>query len=244
MIVEGAFFDHYPYNPWGKYALQNFMAHQTIVFCDFDGTITTVDTFGDALAKYAPQLGAEILPGLYNREITLREGVRRILESIPSEQFAAFVDEVNDKQVRQGFSEFLQFLGDRQVPCVVVSGGLVAMVERVLARLGTDGKPLRHWIDSVAAISIDTEADYFTIVSPFEGGTELVEKVQVMGKYDYHRAIAIGDSLTDINMALKADLVFARDRLQAYLDQEGKAYIPWETFDDIRQYLTQQSFPA
>ncbi|WP_198161501.1 MULTISPECIES: hypothetical protein [Cyanophyceae] len=61
------------------------MDAQTIVFCDFDGTITTVDTFGDALGKYAPEVAADILPGLYNRKITLREGVRKILEAIPSE---------------------------------------------------------------------------------------------------------------------------------------------------------------
>ncbi|WP_099240327.1 HAD-IB family phosphatase [Synechococcus sp. BDU 130192] len=220
------------------------MDAQTIVFCDFDGTITTVDTFGDALGKYAPEVAADILPGLYNRKITLREGVRKILEAIPSEQFAAFVGEVDDKPVRQGFSDFLQFLGDRQVPIVVVSGGLVPMVERVLARPGTDGTPLRDHIETVAAMNIDTFDPYFKIIAPFEGGTEMVEKVQVMGKYKYQKAIAIGDSLTDINMALKADLVFARDRLQQYLDEEGKAYVPWETFDDIRHYLETNGFPA
>ncbi|AMA08088.1 HAD-IB family phosphatase [Picosynechococcus sp. PCC 73109] len=220
------------------------MDAQTIVFCDFDGTITTVDTFGDALGKYAPEVAADILPGLYNRKITLREGVRKILEAIPSEQFAAFVGEVDDKPVRQGFSDFLQFLGDRQVPIVVVSGGLVPMVERVLARSGTDGKPLRDHIETVAAMNIDTFDPYFKIIAPFEGGTEMVEKVQVMGKYKYQKAIAIGDSLTDINMALKADLVFARDRLQQYLDEEGKTYVSWETFDDIRHYLETNGFPA
>lgn len=221
------------------------MTAKTIVFCDFDGTITTVDTFGDALAKFAPAIAADILPKLYHRDITLREGVRTILEAIPSAQFPAFVDEVNDKPTRPGFSEFLQFLGDRQVPCVIISGGLVAMVERVLSRLGTDGQPHRTHIDSVAAMNIDTCDEFLTIISPFEGGTELVEKVQVMGKYEYEKAIAIGDSLTDINMALKADLVFARQKLRDYLDQEGKTnYIPWETFHDIQEYLTTHGFPA
>ncbi|OKH20042.1 HAD-IB family phosphatase [[Limnothrix rosea] IAM M-220] len=221
------------------------MDAKTIVFCDFDGTITTADTFGDALGKFAPEISVDILPKLYHREITLREGVRTILEAIPSERFPAFVDEVNDKQTRPGFSEFLQFLTANQVPCVVVSGGLVAMVERVLARMGTDGQPHRAHIETVAAMNIDTQDEFFTIISPFEGGTELVEKVQVMAKYQYQKAIAIGDSLTDINMALEADLVFARRHLRDYLDQEGKTnYVPWETFDDIRNYLETNGFPA
>ena len=38
-------------------------------------------------------------------------------------------------------------------------------------------------------------------------------------------------------MAMAADLVFARDRLATYLDQQGKAYIAWNDFFDIRDYL-------
>ncbi|WP_051188705.1 hypothetical protein [[Leptolyngbya] sp. PCC 7376] len=66
-----------------------------------------------------------------------------------------------------------------------------------------------------------------------------------MKKYQYEKAIAIGDGLTDINMALKADLIFARKHLRNYLDQEGKTnYVAWEAFDDICQYLEQSNFLA
>ena len=64
-------------------------------------------------------------------------------------------------------------------------------------------------------------------------------KVDVMAKYDFSESIAIGDSITDFNMAMAADLVFARDRLAKYLDQQGKAYIAWNDFFDIRDYLIQ-----
>ena len=48
-----------------------------------------------------------------------------------------------------------------------------------------------------------------------------------MAKYPADEKIAIGDSVTDINMSLAADLVFARDRLIQYLDAENKPYVRW-----------------
>jgi 2-hydroxy-3-keto-5-methylthiopentenyl-1-phosphate phosphatase len=58
-----------------------------------------------------------------------------------------------------------------------------------------------------------------------------------MGEYPCDQAIAIGDSITDLNMALHAPIVFARDRLALYLDESEKSYIPWQDFHDIRTYL-------
>ncbi|NER92983.1 MAG: hypothetical protein F6J86_03895 [Symploca sp. SIO1B1] len=72
--------------------------------------------------------------------------------------------------------------------------------------------------------------------SAFEGDTDLVAKVQVMGQYPADEQIAIRDSLTDLNIALKAPVVFARDRL---LDYQHKTYFPWNDFFDVRQQLSQ-----
>lgn len=47
----------------------------------------------------------------------------------------------------------------------------------------------------------------------------------------------VGDSVTDINMSLAADLVFARDPLKQYLDAENKPYVQCHDFWEIRDYL-------
>jgi len=38
-------------------------------------------------------------------------------------------------------------------------------------------------------------------------------------------------------MAMKADIVFARDRLIGYMDERGKQYHTWNTFTDITTQL-------
>ena len=206
--------------------------HKHIVFCDFDGTITAVETFSGMLKQFAPELSAEIMPKLYKKELTLREGVRKILEAIPSRLYPEIMDYAEAKPIREGLPELIDFLDSQNIPFVIISGGLQDMVERVMRR-----EKLLEKVAAITAVKIDTSSEYLRVDSAFEGGTELVAKVDVMSQYLAEETIAIGDSVTDINMALKADLVFARDRLIKYMEAEDKAYISWDNFFDILNYL-------
>lgn len=47
----------------------------------------------------------------------------------------------------------------------------------------------------------------------------------------------IGDGQTDRYGALYADLVFAKDALPGYCDEDGVPYLRWESFDGIRRAL-------
>jgi 2-hydroxy-3-keto-5-methylthiopentenyl-1-phosphate phosphatase len=203
-----------------------------IVFCDFDGTITVEETFV-ALLKYAtPTLADELMPEIYAKRLTLRAGVRQLLGSIPSARYPELIEFAKTKAMRPGFEAFLDFLAAQNVPFVLVSGGVTVMVETVIG-------DLKAKMAGIHAIDLATDGEFLRPVSAFEAGDEMVAKVQVMAQYPCDQAIAIGDSITDLNMALAAPLVFARDRLSVYLDEAGKSYIPWTDFDQIRDYLAQ-----
>ncbi|BAY17679.1 HAD-superfamily hydrolase [Anabaenopsis circularis NIES-21] len=203
-----------------------------IVFCDFDGTITVEETFVAVLKKFAPEVAAQLLPEMYAQRVTLREGVKKILQSIPSAQYGEILEYTRSQLIRPGFSELLDFLDFQGVPLVVVSGGLRGMVEVVLGEIVPR-------VAAIHAVDLDSSGAYFKVNSDYEGGTELVAKVQVMAEYPADETIAIGDSLTDVNMGLQASIVFARDRLAHYLDQHKKPYILWNNFSDIQAYLQQ-----
>lgn len=203
-----------------------------IVFCDFDGTITAEETFVAVLKRFAPELAAQLIPQMYSRQLTLRQGVRQILESIPSSSYAEIIEFTKPQKIRPGFQELLDWLESKKVPIVVISGGLRGMVEVVLGNL-------LPRIQAIYAIDVDTSGSHLRVVSEYEGGTELVNKVQVMAQYPDVEKIAIGDSITDLNMALETPIVFARDRLAQYLDEQQKPYIPWNDFFEVRDYLKQ-----
>lgn len=65
-------------------------------------------------------------------------------------------------------------------------------------------------VEAIHAVDVNPIGEYLQVRSGFEGDTELVAKVQVMNRYPYDEKIAIGDSLTDLNMALQTPIVFAR----------------------------------
>ncbi|MDZ8087493.1 MAG: HAD-IB family phosphatase [Nostoc sp. DedQUE12b] len=201
-----------------------------IVFCDFDGTITVDETFVAVLKKFAPVLSAKLLPEMYAKRLTLREGVKEILQSIPSASYPEILEFTKPQLIRPGFLELLDFLEFQGVSLIVISGGLRGMVEVVL-----DG--ILHRIERIYAVDIDISSAYLKVNSEYEGDTELIAKVQVMDQYPADEKIAIGDSITDLNMGLQASVVFARSPLAQYLDEHQKPYIPWNDFFQIRDYL-------
>lgn len=203
-----------------------------IIFCDFDGTITAEETFVAMLKQFTPEMSAEIMPQLYNRKLTLRQGVRQMLESIPSVRYQEVIEFSRCQQIRPGLVELIDFLDSQGVPFVVVSGGIRIMVETVLGELV-------NRVAGIYAVDINTEGEYWQVNSEFESGTELVAKVKIMDLYESDEKIAIGDSVTDLNMALSAPLVFARDRLAQYLNEQQKSYIVWNDFFEVKDYLLQ-----
>jgi 2-hydroxy-3-keto-5-methylthiopentenyl-1-phosphate phosphatase len=203
-----------------------------VVFCDFDGTITVEETFVAMLKQFTPDVSAEIMPQLYDRTLTLREGVKTLLESIPSSRYPEVIEFSRAQLIRPGLVELIDFLDSQSVPFVVVSGGIKLMVETVLGSLV-------NRVAGIYAVDIDATGNYWKVHSDFEAGTELIAKVKVMDLYPADEKIAIGDSVTDLNMALTAPIVFARDRLAKYLEEHSKPYIPWQDFFEVRDYLAQ-----
>lgn len=201
-----------------------------MVFCDFDGTITRQETFVAMLNQFVPEKMKEFSLRFAKKEVTLREGVRGVVESIPSSQYSQVIDFISDKEIRNGFLEFLTFLGDRKIPFIVISGGLIDSVKKRLA-------PYKDYIHAIYAAHIDSTGDYLKIYSKFEEDDELVAKVKVMSLYCFKESVAIGDGATDHKMALNSNIVFARKRLAGFLDQKGKKFVSWNDFLDIRDYL-------
>jgi 2-hydroxy-3-keto-5-methylthiopentenyl-1-phosphate phosphatase len=203
-----------------------------IVFCDFDGTITSTETFVGVLKHFSPVLANELIPKILAKEITLRQGVRQIVESIPSSVYPdELLNFVQDKPIRPGLSSFIDYLDSRQIPFIVISGGLRCLVEAVLKR-----ENLYERCAKIYAIDIDQTNERLKVLSEWESGNELVAKVDIIKQEcrNNEKVIMIGDSITDLNASKFADVVFARDGLCNYLKQENIEFIEWKDFEDIK----------
>lgn len=168
-----------------------------IVFCDFDGTITSKETFVEMLKIFSPELSAQIIPQLYEKKMTIREGVRKMVEAIPSSSYQGILDYAKEQPIRSGLNELLDYLETKEIPFVVISGGLKCIVETTLNKHGLLKKVKDIW-----AVETSISGENLKVSSPAEGDTELVAKAEIMTRYPKTKKIAIGDSITDINMAL------------------------------------------
>ncbi len=198
-----------------------------IVFCDFDGTITVEDTFVKVCRHFAADTVDRLLRDIFNGRLSLKDGIRRIVESIPSSRYPDMLDFVNGTPLREGFECFLEFLDKKNIPFIVISGGLMGLVLRQLGHLAERA-------NGIYAADVDTSDEYLKVVSPFEDGTELVNKKKIMGTYSFTYAVALGDGVTDQGMAMEASLVFARKHLADYLERCGRHYMTWNDFHDVR----------
>lgn len=204
--------------------------YDRIVFCDFDGTITTEDAFVHVCTHFAPEKAELFLEKVLEGSITLSEGIRMIVESIHSSQYPKMLDYVNNSIIRPGLNELIDYLDEKNVPLIVVSGGLKGLVSRQLGSI-------EERVKALYAADVEVDSNYLKVTSEFEDGPELVNKTQVMHQYDYKEAVAIGDGITDHNMALEASVVFARKHLADYLDKKKHPFHSWEDFHDVLREL-------
>jgi HAD superfamily phosphoserine phosphatase-like hydrolase len=191
---------------------------------DWDGTVTVRDSlvaaihdlgdpsvyegsFQERFGSYGEALAAEVH--------TLR---------VTAEEAAAWA--VEHVEIRPGFHELVA----RYQP-VIVSSGLPQLIRPVLEREGLAYLEVR---------SNDAEvgADGWRVVFRDEGVCNVCgDRCKRRSLPEASPRVFVGDGWSDRCASLAADRVFARAGLASYLDEEGVAYEPFETFFDVAARL-------
>ena len=209
--------------------------NRSIVFVDFDGTVTTEDTLAGALRMAVTEgeyraRHADLIAG----RVTLSGVLRDTFEKTPSARVDDFVDYAASVPIREGFGDFLDAMKELGITVVILSGGLRPMLE---ARLG----PYLDRLHAVHCVEVDLSGQLIRLVSPYDDGNELLNKSAIMKTYDYGTSICVGDSHSDISMARASNVVFARDFLAEYLAKAGIGFTPWTDFRDVTAAVRQYS---
>ena len=211
--------------------------YETIAFVDFDGTITMEDTLEGAIRLFAsPEEFHSVKGKLVRGEMTLSQVVRYAFDGAPAWQLEPMLDYVKGVAMRPGFPEFLDEMEKRDIPVVVISGGVRQFVELRLA-------PYRHQLLGIHAVDLDICDGRMRLISPYDDGNELLKKTDVMARYAYRHAVGVGDSFTDMKMSLAVETIFARDVLAQYLQKLQKPFLPYETFYDVIEAVESGKVP-
>jgi 2-hydroxy-3-keto-5-methylthiopentenyl-1-phosphate phosphatase len=187
---------------------------------DWDGTCTVRDSlvaaihdlgdpsvyegsFQEKFGSYGEALAAEV----HTLQVTAEEAAAWAVENV---------------ELRPGFHELVE----EHWP-IVVSSGLPQLIAPVLEREGLLDLEVR---------SNDAEVrdDGWRVIFRDDGVCPVCgDRCKRRSLPDTRPLVFVGDGWSDRCASLAADRVFARAGLASYLDEQGVAYTPFETFFDV-----------
>ena len=193
---------------------------------DWDGTVTVRDTLWMLLERFGDRDVFERLEEGLGTAYSHREVMELEFATVtaPLDDVVTFL--VAEAEIRPGF----RALVERFRPAIL-SSGFHETIEPILTREGIEVEVIANRLD------------------PRPGGWRILWADNALcpecGEFCKRRGLPkgrplvyAGDGFSDRCAALAADRIFARASLATYLDEQGVAYEPFETFDDIAAALS------
>lgn len=205
------------------------------IVCDFDGTALAVDLGDQVALHFAGEEAYAAAEARYHAgELTLGHLLKHLFAPVRAsrEEIAAFA--IARATWRPGFERFLEACRDGGSPFLIVSSGLDAYIEPVLASLAA---PLRAHVEvraNLATCSEDgLEVAFHGDDCGFCGFCKgyVVRELQARG----HRVAVCGDGAGDRHAADAADHVFARagSTLARYCGERAMRHDLFQTFHEV-----------
>lgn len=212
----------------------------TVIFCSFDGTITTNNITDQLLQTFASTDDwRRVKEDLLLRKTTSKQSVVKTFSLLPSSIREDIVQYVLETAViRDGFEEFVQFTKALNIPLYVVSNNVDFIVKPLLENI----VPFSHTYCNTASFL----SEYVQIDFPHECDSYCDSscgccKTSIMQKNltPNQQSIIIGSSFADLEAAQHANIVIARDSLVESCKEYGISFAPFQSFYDcIRQVET------
>jgi 2-hydroxy-3-keto-5-methylthiopentenyl-1-phosphate phosphatase len=207
--------------------------HLTIA-CDFDGTITTVDTAELTLRKFAAGKWEVFDVLLGEGKISLEECMISQFKLIKASKDE--IIRVLDQAVglRSGILELIEFCRIKNIEFTILSAGLDFYIDHIIVKYGWNNvSRISGTTRMEDGISVEFPKHRFPDSKTFK---EDYVKIQKEFKKDVWY---FGDGTSDQEGALAADMVFTvtGSRLSAIMDEKGKIHRDFQDFSEVLTIL-------
>jgi len=199
------------------------------ILCDFDGTITNIQTLGYIFRKFAA-CGMDNVHRYYRGEIDMREEIRATFETIGASKEEMEVA-LRNVEIEAGFLKFLDYIKDENYDFAIVSDGLDWYIDYILNQYGIQYL-------TIFANEISFEPQGFHIGFPWfneETPRRGVCKSMIARAYSDHfdKVVFIGDGSSDIHIIHEVDVVFARGWLVGYCLGKNINHIEFKNWEEL-----------
>ena len=203
------------------------------VLVDFDGTACAHDVAVDLLERFADPSWLELDEACERGEIGNRECLDRqaTMLDAPLEEMIAFA--VEHCPLDPAFASFVRWLQRNEVDVAIVSDGFGFYIPPLLEHAGVRDVRIvtNDWV-AAGAQRIAYGSGHPQCVGC--GTCKMAAVVDARGR---GRVAFVGDGWSDRFAALYTDVLFAKRSLVGFAEAGGVAFVPWDTFDDVRAHL-------
>lgn len=210
------------------------------LFVDFDGTVARADVGNTFFRTFGGERCTELVRAYRAGEISAEECFRRELDNIGSARPAALEAFVQAQEITPGFPALVQFCRTHAIECTIVSDGLDFYIRGMLARMGLDDLPV---FSNMLVWHQDGDGCVRGSITFPHANAECERcgcckrNIVLNGSGEEDVIAYVGDGYSDRCPVEFADIVFARDELQAYCQQNNISYYLFDSFVDVTDRL-------
>ncbi|MEP6887076.1 MAG: MtnX-like HAD-IB family phosphatase [Nitrospirales bacterium] len=209
----------------------------TEIFCDFDGTITSVDGTDAVLEAFARPAWREWEDRWVRGEISSQECLARqvALIQVDRDRLVSFAAGL---PVDTGIVTLARRCAEYDIPLTIVSDGIDLLIEEVLRRHGLLHLPVfsnhLRW-DETGMPSLNFP--FAAQECESRAGTCKCAIALSPGRRSTARTVYIGDGRSDHCVSAKVHTVFAKGALQGWCARQNIAYEPFQTLTQVAEHL-------
>jgi 2,3-diketo-5-methylthio-1-phosphopentane phosphatase len=211
-----------------------------ILFLDFDGTITRRDAVDAILEASADpewlSFESEWREGRMGSRDCLRAQMGLVRAS--RKQLDALLDEI---EIDEGLVPLLEMCAAHNIPAHIISDGFDYCIRRILSRSRRVGASLRG--ARVCASRLEARGQLWRTEFPFfhqtcaHGCATCKPAVMRLLNPTNAPALFVGDGLSDRYAVDSADLVFAKNGLATYCDENRIEHVSFRNLNDVASHL-------
>jgi 2,3-diketo-5-methylthio-1-phosphopentane phosphatase len=205
------------------------------IFVDFDGTIALNDVGDRLFANFARPGWTTPIELWKQGKINSKECLIQecAITKITKKQLEIFSD---NQKIDPFFPEFVKYFETSHHPVTVLSDGLTFYIKRILDRYGLGDIPVyANELVFMDTDSIKPEFPYYEY-GCLKCGNCKGYHIRKLRQID-QKIIYIGDGFSDRCGVDESDIIFAKDDLKLYCQQNDLNFYEYENFKDVLKNL-------
>ncbi len=211
------------------------------VFVDFDGTITRNDVGNRFFRTFGGPVCDTLVEEYHRGEMTAQECFRRQAAAIGTIDRTELDRFLAGQEIDPAFPRFVSFCRSRDIDVTVVSDGLDYYIDAILRANGVSGLTV---FSNILELGPPDAAGRSSLTLRFPNSdaecgvcASCKRNVMLTRAGDDDVLAYVGEGFSDRCPVRYADIVFAKDALQSYCQQDNISYFLYASFDDVTSRL-------